>query len=206
MIKLEGPAASRDVQGCHLSELRTPKGKQPQRHGGHTRQHRGLLLSDSTSYASAISLNLCSAYSLLSGFLSGCHFSAAFLYLHRWTAMPTQQLSGGRGSCARDPAPSAHLQPSGQGHPKPASPHSLQPQASNRSFLGWFCLPSKYWCQEPSSAACTHPSCPRDDACRFAPEPSWAPPWVCQDQGSPGDSWGQVSRSNPFLPPAATWG
>lgn len=31
------------------------------------------LLSDSTSYASATSLNFLSANSLLSGFLSGCH-------------------------------------------------------------------------------------------------------------------------------------
>lgn len=66
--------------------MSSPKGQ-----GGHMRQHHGLLLSDSTSYASAISLNLCSAYSLLSGFLSGCHFSAAFLYLHRWAVMGMQQ-------------------------------------------------------------------------------------------------------------------
>lgn len=41
----------------------------------------GLLPSDSTSYACDSSLNLFSASSLFSGFLSGCHFSASFLYL-----------------------------------------------------------------------------------------------------------------------------
>lgn len=40
------------------------------------------LLSDSTSYASATSLNFLSANSLLSGFLSGCHCSAFRRYLH----------------------------------------------------------------------------------------------------------------------------
>lgn len=39
------------------------------------------LLSDSTSYASATSLNFLSANSLLSGFLSGCHCRAFFRYL-----------------------------------------------------------------------------------------------------------------------------
>mmetsp|Transcript_20078 Transcript_20078/g.35187 ORF Transcript_20078/g.35187 Transcript_20078/m.35187 type:complete len:223 (+) Transcript_20078:421-1089(+) len=37
-------------------------------------------LFESTSYASAISLNISSASSLLSGFLSGCHCTASFLY------------------------------------------------------------------------------------------------------------------------------
>lgn len=82
------------------------------------RQHLGLLLSDSTSYASAISLNLCSAYSLLSGFLSGCHFSAAFLYLHRQAAMGTQQPLGSGGSRASNPLLSAHLQPCRSGAPQ----------------------------------------------------------------------------------------
>lgn len=39
------------------------------------------LLSDSTSYASATSLNFFSANSLLSGFLSGCHCRAFRRYL-----------------------------------------------------------------------------------------------------------------------------
>lgn len=39
------------------------------------------LPSESTSYASEISLNRFVASSGLSGFLSGCHLSASFLYL-----------------------------------------------------------------------------------------------------------------------------
>lgn len=79
---------------CVSPEAGHPSVNSPKDGHTHTRHHCGLLLSDSTSYASAISLNLCSAYSLLSGFLSGCHFSAAFLYLHRGAVMGTQQPLG----------------------------------------------------------------------------------------------------------------
>lgn len=62
------------------------------------------LLSDSTSYASATSLNFLSANSLLSGFLSGCHCRAFFRYLQEvvsegWVrgqkqALPTMEQNG----------------------------------------------------------------------------------------------------------------
>ena len=50
--------------------------------GGHS-PHAPHTPSDNTSYASATCLNFLSASSLFSGFLSGCHFSASFLYLKK---------------------------------------------------------------------------------------------------------------------------
>lgn len=143
---------------------------------GHTGQHHGLLLSESTSYASAISLNLCSAYSLLSGFLSGCHFNAAFLYLHRWAAMNTQQSSGS--GPPSNPAESTPLTLWAKAS-KPASCRTLPPPASNRSFLAWSCLPNKHLWHDPVPHAVQPvPVSALYGAHRFASEPSWAPPWA----------------------------
>ena len=56
-----------------------------------------------TWYASLISLNCFSANSLRSGFLSGCHFSAAFLYLRcgRFWGLSAAAGRGGQGAEAR---------------------------------------------------------------------------------------------------------
>ena len=58
-----------------------PKNLRPHALIGMNKAHVYYLLSDNTSYACEISLNLLSASSLVFGFLSGCHFSANFLYL-----------------------------------------------------------------------------------------------------------------------------
>lgn len=155
-------------------------------------------------------MNFCSAYSLLSGFLSGCHFSAAFLYLrqrHSERRAHSSQPSLAERSQLR-PWRQQHLSARFSHPPNPSQPSLPQyrcPHAQPGSAAWQLWAPSG----QKSSFPCLRSSfllLPSGPQTLPQPHPSAVPPTRRDEQIHGAHGPGQRSRRQGLTDPGAVPG